>query len=131
MHGFQLDMMSNGVSGGAANAIAGGTNSTILGQTATGASQGTAFLCLGSTVEFTTVAASTGALLPAAGGNSRVSTSDCITIVNNGANSLSVYPPVGFKIGTTATNGAVAVAAGKAGVFMARGDGNYFAIVSA
>lgn len=127
MHGFILDMMSNGVSAGAANAIAGGAQ--ILGQTATGSTQGTAFLLLGPTVEFTTVAASTGALLPSAGG--RVTGADTIVVVNNGANSLSVYPPVGFKIGTTATNGAVAVAAGKAGVFMARGDGNYFAIVSA
>lgn len=131
MHGYTLDMMSNGLSAGAAKAIAGGGDGMILGQTATGSTQGTAFLLLGPLVEFTTVAASTGALLPGAGGLSRVSGNDTLTVINNGANSLSVYPPVGFKIGLVATNTAVAIATGKSAVFIARGDGNYFAVLSA
>jgi len=124
MSGFQQDMCGTGVAPGTAASIAG---SLQLSQTATGSNQTTAFAITSSTTEFTTVAASTGAILPVL----RVTANDALYIVNNGANTLSVYPPVGFKIGTGATNAAVSIAAGKAGEFVARGDGNYFANISA
>ena len=123
MSGFQQDMCGTGVAPGTAASIAG---SIQLSQTATGNSQATAFAVTASTTEFTTVAASTGAILPVL----RITANDALYIVNNGANALSVYPPVGFKIGTTATNGSVSIPAGKAGEFVARGDGNYFANIS-
>jgi len=126
MLGFQTDMMGAGISWPAAQAIGGLQQ---LGQTATGNSQATAFALTAATTEFTTAAASTGAVLPAIG--FRVTGGDALVVVNNGANALSVYPPVGFKIGLAATNAAVSVASGKSALFLARGDGNYFAIVSA
>lgn len=126
MPGFTLDMMSAGLSAGAANAI----NGASLGaQTATGASQGTAFLLGNSTTEFTTVAASTGAILPAAGG--RVLGGDVLVVVNQGANALSVYPPIGKQVGLIAANSPATVASGKTGIFLSRGDGNYFAVLGA
>ena len=124
MSGFQQDMCGTGVAPGTAASIAG---SLQLSQTATGSNQATAFAITSSTTEFTTVASSTGAILPVL----RVTANDALYIVNNGANTLSVYPPLGFKIGTAATNAAVSIAAGKAGEFVARGDGNYFANISA
>lgn len=126
MLGFQTDMMGSGISWPAAQAIGGQQQ---LSQTATGSSQATAFALTAPTTEFTTAAASTGAILPATG--LRVTGGDALVVVNNGANTLSVYPPVGFKIGLAATNAAVSIATGKAAMFLARGDGNYFAIVSA
>lgn len=126
MTGFALDMMAAGLSAGAANAING---TAQLGQTATGSTQGTAFAIGFATTEFTTVAASTGAILPSTTG--RASGGDEIEIFNNGANALAVYPPVGFRIGTASANASVSVPAGKGALFFVRGDGNYFSIVSA
>lgn len=127
MPGFKLDMMASGVSAPTANAI--GNADLVTGQTALGSTQGTAFSLLASIVEFTTVASSTGALLPAPG--FRTSLGDSVMVVNNGANALAVYPPVGFKIGTGSTNAALSVGAGKSCIFVARGDGSYFANLSA
>ena len=126
MLGFQTDMMGSGLPWPMAQAFA---VAQLLSQTAIGNSQATAFALTASTTEFTTVAASSGAVLPASG--LRVSAGDVLLVVNNGANALAVYPPVGFKIGTAATNASVSVAAGKTAMFAARGDGNYFAVVSA
>lgn len=126
MRGFTLDMMGVGASAGLASAVNG---AMLLSQTALGNSQATAFALTVSVTEFTTVAASTGAILQ--GTTTRVRQGDPVTVVNNGANALSVYPPVGFKIGTAATNAALSVPAGKSAIFLARGDGNYFAVLSA
>ena len=95
--GFLTDIMAGGISAGAAAAMTGAAGQ-LLGQTATGASQGTAFLMGAPTVEFTTVAAGTGALLPAVTVGGRINGADTILVVNNGANALLVYPPIGFKI---------------------------------
>lgn len=127
MSGFQLDMMANGMSAGLARAV--GNADLVLGQTALGSTQGTALSLLASAVEFTTVASGTGALLPAPG--FRTSQADTLFVINNGTNALLVYPPVGFKIGTGSTNAGLSVGAGKSCIFMARGDGNYFANLSA
>ena len=128
--GFLTDIMAGGISAGAASAMTGAAGQ-LLGQTATGASQGTAFLMGAPTVEFTTVAAGTGALLPAVTVGGRINGADTILVVNNGANALLVYPPIGFKIATNAVNATVSIASGKGAVFQQRGDSNYFALMGA
>jgi hypothetical protein len=59
---------------------------------------------------FTTAASGTGATLPASG----VSIGEYYTIANHGGNVMAIYPQVGGKIGTLATNGAYNLAAGNA-----------------
>jgi acetamidase/formamidase len=78
------------------------------GLTATGSTQATAYALDTSNSVFTTVAASTGAILPAA-----ALPGDVLEVTNLGANSLSVYPPVGAAVDNGATNAAKAVAVGK------------------
>lgn len=78
------------------------------GETATGSSAGTAFSVSACNTYFTTVAASTGAILPPGntGGPSTVSLGDEYMIANvGGAATLTVYPPTGGTIngGTSAT----------------------------
>lgn len=126
MPGFQADVMGAGMAAGAAAAINGDRQAA---QTATGSNQATAFALTASSTEFTTVGASTGAILPGTSG--RVVGGDILAVFNQGASTLTVYPPVGFKIGLAATNAGVSVASGKSALFAARGDGNYFAFVSA
>ena len=62
---------------------------------------------------FTTVAASTGCILPAYG----VGLGEEYCIANHGANALLVYPPVGGYMGSAAQNAGYSLAAGKAGYF--------------
>lgn len=83
--------------------------------TATGSTQGTALaIPAGQDMSiFVTVAASTGAVLPATG----VSVGEEYQIANHGANALSVYPPLGGAMGTAGTNAAYSLAAGKTGLF--------------
>lgn len=126
MPGFQKDLMGVGTPAAQAVVMNGVGQAS---QTATGSAQSDAFALTTCATEFTTVAASTGARLPAAGLN--VVTGDILAVYNQGAQTLTVYPPVGFKIGLTATNGGVSVTTGKSAFFVARGDGNYFAFLSA
>jgi len=126
MPGFQKTMMGSGLSSQAASAIAGLRE---MAKTATGADQAGAYAVTASFTEFTTTAASTGARLPATGG--QVLIGDVIVIANQGASTLSVYPPVGFAIGLAAANAAVSITTGKAGMFIAKGDGNFYAILGA
>lgn len=123
MPGFLRTMLGGGLSAGQANAINGYGDAGI---TATGSTQGTAYALRMEFTEFTTVAASTGAVLPAPTAVNAPSTGDAFLVANQGANALSVYPPVGFSIGTAATNTAVSVAAGKVGYFIAKGNGTYW-----
>ena len=99
------------------------------GLTATGNSQGTALALPSDWNLFTTVAASTGAILPANGSN--VNLSDVYIVMNHGANSLSVYPPTGGKIANGSANAAFSVAANKMATFVNIGSGNWAASVSA
>lgn len=126
MPGFQADVMGAGMSGGAAAAING---DRVGAATATGSAQADAYALTSSSTEFTTVASGTGARLPSTA--SRVVGGDILAVFNQGANTLLVYPPVGFKIGLAATNAGVSVASGKSALFAARGDGNYFSFISA
>lgn len=100
------------VGGGVAPLVAGmiAGNDVQAGVTATGTTQATAAAVYGDSVSVTTVAASAG-VLSFAGPDP--SPGDSQFISNQGANSLSVYPPVGAKFNSAATNAAFAVAAGK------------------
>lgn len=76
--------------------------------TATGNSQGTALTLPSDFCVFTTVASSTGAILP-----SNCNVGDWYTVVNHGANTLSLYPPTGGKIANGSTNAAFSIGANK------------------
>jgi hypothetical protein len=77
--------------------------------TATGTNQATA-LSLGANINITTtVAAGTGVLLPNAG--SLLGTR--MIIFNQGANTLNIYPGVGYSIDGGATNAPITLASGK------------------
>lgn len=128
MPGSLRTLMGGGLSAGQAAAING---YSTVGATATGATQGTALLLTTEFTIFTTVAASTGARLPAPTDPLAPAGGDSFFIANNGANALSVYPPTGGAIGTAAANTAVSVAANKTAYFIALGNGNYVAVVSA
>lgn len=103
------NMMGTGTPAAQASAI-GGVVSTAL--TATGSTQGTALAVPSNINQFTTVAASTGAILPAT-----AQPSDEYVIMNAGANALLVYPPSGASIGAGAANAGFSVAAGKSAYF--------------
>lgn len=94
------------------------------GLTATGSTQGTALSLSSSVSKFTTVSASTGAILPNASGKGEYA------VYNGGANPLSVYPATGETINGGAANAAFTVTNGKAAVFKPVGQ-TWIAILSA
>lgn len=109
-----------------------GIPSTSL--TATGSSQGTALALPTDFNIFTTVASSTGAILPwGVDGATQgpVQVADEITVVNHGANTLSIYPQSGGKIANGSANAAFSVAATKTAYFTYIGSGNWAASLSA
>lgn len=86
-------------------AAAGATQGTgVTGLTATGTTQGTALPLPADVCYFTTVAANSGCILPAANAG------DAGTIFNGGASSLNVYPPVGGAINKLGANAAYVLA---------------------
>lgn len=97
--------------------------------TATGTTQATALALPSDWNLFTTVAASTGCILPANGSN--VNMTDVYIVMNHGANTLSVYPPTGGKIANGSANAAFSVAANKMATFVNIGSGNWAGSVSA
>ena len=97
------------------------------GLTATGSSQATALQLAGrgdSVQEVTTVAASTGVLLPPIVLPMR------IEVVNQGVSSLSVYPRSGGTIDNGSVNAAVQVAAGKSATYEASSLTNWYSVSS-
>lgn len=86
---LQARLVVAGMSAAAAQASVG---TTATGLTATGANQAGAVPLGADNNFFTTVAAGTGAILPA------MNPGDSITVYNGGANALLVYPPVGGQI---------------------------------
>lgn len=72
--------------------------------TAAGSTQATALALPADICKFTTVAASTGTILPAC------NPSDSGTVFNGGANALLLYPPVGGKINGLGTNAGYSIA---------------------
>jgi hypothetical protein len=82
----------------------GAQNSVATGLVATGASQGTALALTADISMFGTVAAGTGAILPA------LNPCDVSTVFNGGANALLLYPPSGAKINNLGTNAGYLIA---------------------
>ena len=117
-----VNLMGSGSSGLNAEAI---TGIITLAQTATGASQG-ALTMPTDIVVYSTSTAANGPTLSAT-----AQSGDSFIVINNTANSINVWPPVGYKIGTGSTDAAKAVGAGKVCTFYALGDGNYAALLSA
>ena len=75
------------------------------GLTATGTNQATAYEVTTAKAAFSTVAASTGAVL-----DDQAAPGDTQMIYNGGANALTVYPPSGAKINGLATNAGMLLA---------------------
>lgn len=99
---LQQRLVQAGLSPVQATAIQG---TVAAGLTATGSSQATALPIGADNNQFTTVSASTGCILPP------MNPGDDITIYNGGAQTLSVYPPVGGQIKGLGTNAAYSLAA--------------------
>jgi hypothetical protein len=116
------NLMGTGASGPAAQAAVGYPST---GLTATGTNQATALALPSDFNVFTTVGASTGAILPIS------NTGDWITVVNHGASTLSVYPPTGGKIANGSANAAFSVAATKTAQFQCIDSTNFAASLSA
>lgn len=95
-------MLSAGLSAVQCQAIQG---SSVNNLTATGNSQATALLLPADICKFTTVAASTGAIIPPCNG------ADSGSVFNGGANALLLFPPVGGKINGLGTNAGYSIAA--------------------
>lgn len=75
------------------------------GLTATGSNQSGAFEVTTAKAAFSTVAASTGAVL-----DDQAAPGDTQMIYNGGANALTVYPPSGARINGLATNAGMLLA---------------------
>lgn len=98
---LQARLVAAGLSAIQAQAIQG---TVASGLTAAGTTQATALPLGADNNSFTTVAASSGCILPA------MNPGDDVTIYNGGAQTLSVYPPVGGQIKGLGTNAAYALA---------------------
>jgi hypothetical protein len=98
---LQQRLVAAGLSATAAAAIQG---TVANGLVATGTTQATAFPLGADNNDFATVAAGTGAILPA------MNPGDDITVYNGGANPLLIYPPVGGQIKGLGTNAGYSLA---------------------
>lgn len=98
-----LDFAINGVF----QTIRGATTIAATEITAAGTTQGTATAITAATNNVTTVAASTGVILPVPFAG------DEVVVVNNGANALNVYPQSGSTIGDLASNAPSVLAVGR------------------
>jgi len=103
-------MMGTGTPAAQAIAIGGVVTDAL---TALGSTQGTALTLPSNVNRFTTVAASTGAIVPAT-----AQPGDEYIVANSGANALLVYPPTGGAIAGGATNAGFSVAANKSAYFV-------------
>jgi hypothetical protein len=99
---------------------------TSLALSGAGATQATATAITSDISAFTTVAASSGAILPTPG-----NAGEDYVVANWGANALLLYPPVGHKANNGATNAAVSVAAGKTAHAFYCGALQWMVVVSA
>lgn len=105
-----VNMMGTGTPAAQALAIGGIVTDSL---TAAGSTQGTALGLPSNVNRFTTVAASTGTILP-----STAQASDEFFVSNSGANALLVYPPTGAAIGAGAVNAGFSVATNKSAYFV-------------
>lgn len=108
-------LLGSGVAARAAAAIAGDVQNNI---TATGSTQGTAAIAYGDNIIVTTCPASAGVVLST---DSGFGPGDDVFVANQGANALTVYPPVGAQINALSVNAGFSVAAGKAALFRCAG----------
>lgn len=99
---------------------------TATGLTATGSAQTDALQLSSDINEFTTVASSTGAKLPA---NS--SPGDECVVANYGAQTLSVYGQTGESITNGSVNAAFSVAANKSAYFVKASSTRWNVVLSA
>lgn len=95
------------------------------GLSGAGTTQGTATAITKQTNEFTTVAASSGAILPSP------EQGEFIFVQNSGANALNVYPASGHSINALAANAAFSLAVGKNALFWAATASKWYANLSA
>lgn len=113
---------SAGLGASTAQAIVG---DVATGLTATGSTQATA-LALAAAINFvSTAAASTGVILPVG------QAGDVVVVYNGGANSLTVYPPVGGTINNLSANTGLAVATLKSGMYVYSGASSVASLLSA
>lgn len=94
--------------------------------TAAGSTQATALALSTDYSVIGTAALSTGVILPV-----KAALNDDYVVLNNGANPLSLYPPVGHKFNNGATNAAVSIAVGKAAHAFYTGNLQWVVIVGA
>lgn len=120
---FKQNMMGSGTPGLQAGAILGGAS---VGQTATGSTQADAFALSISSTQFTTVASGTGAIVPGF-----MQPGDYLTVYNNGANALLVYPITGAAINNGSANAGFSVAANKSARFTMLSPTLYGVLLSA
>lgn len=106
---IQQRLMGSGLAPQAAINIAGDVSS---GLTATGTNQATALTLTSAINEFTTVASSTGALLPP------MSPGDAVYVYNGGSNTLSVYPQGTNTIANGSASAAFSVGTNKGCYFI-------------
>ncbi len=111
-----------GLPGLAATAING---SAATGLTATGTTLATAYYMSSDVNVFSTVASSTGAVLPTPGAG------DKYVVQNNGASTLSVYPPSGATIGNLSASAPFLLNAGYSATFTASSATAYSVSASA
>lgn len=102
------NIMGGGISAGSARAIAGNSRNATV--SAAGTTQATATTVKADVVITSTVAASSGIILPMVPQGTMV-------VYNSGANTLTIYPPVGGKINSVATNGGISLATNTAIMF--------------
>lgn len=98
------------------------------GVTAAGTTQGTAQAVYGDNVVVTTCAASAGVILSGPDG---FGGGDDVFLTNQGANTLTVYPPVGGQINALGANAGFSVAAGKSTFFRCTGSNQFYAMAAA
>lgn len=115
-------IIGSGQSGGSAQYISGDAQS---GVTATGSTQGTAYPLTADNTAFSTVAASTGAILILG------SPGDETFVYNGGANTLTVYPSVGGTINNLSANTGFSIATTKSAAFVQIGAAAWAANLSA
>ncbi len=93
---------------------------------AAGTTQATATLLINGMNGITTAAAGSGVIL-----NLNNLTSDCQVVYNGGANSVSVYPPVGSRINGLTANAPMTLATNTACQFWFLSDTRIIGILSA
>lgn len=108
-------------SGLAAQAAINLVGSVANNLTAAGSTQATALLVSADVNVVTTAASSTGVILP-----STLSAGDFLEVVNYGANTITVYPPVGGKINNGTLNAGKTVTANSNAIFTCIDNLNFF-----